>query len=136
MPNNLRHFAIECDDVERAKVFYEAVFGWSIRPWGPPGFYQIFSGTPEDPGVLGALQARREPLRGAGNRGFECTIGVEALAPVIEAVTANGGKIAMSEYRIEGVGNLIYVEDTEGNRVGVMAYDRTFDWPSGVQGER
>lgn len=132
-PNNLRHFAVECDDVERAKSFYEAVFGWSIRPWGPPGFYQIFSGTPEDPGVLGALQARREPLTGGGgNRAFECTIGVEALEPIVAAVEANGGRVAMSRYRIEGVGELIYFEDTEGNRVGAMAYDLAYPWPPGV----
>ena len=132
MPNNLRHFAIECDDVERAKQFYEAVFAWNIRPWGPPGFYQIFTGTPEDPGVLGALQERREPLVEGGSRGFECTIGVEALEPVIKAVEANGGRVVMDRYRIEGVGDLIYVEDTEGNRVGVIKYDLAYAWPAGV----
>ena len=134
--NNLRHFAIECDDVERAKTFYEQVFGWTINPWGPPGFYQIVTGTPDSPGVLGALQERHAPLEGAGSRGFQATFGDEDLAPVIRAVRACGGRVVMPEHRIEGVGNLIYFEDTEGNRVGVMKYDEDYAWPPGVAGSR
>ena len=132
MPANLRHFAIECDDVERARHFYQSVFGWRIEPWGPPGFYQIFTGTPEKPGVLGALQQRRDPLTGTGNRGFECSFGVQSVRDVIASVTANGGRIAMSEFRIEGVGNGAYFLDTEGNRFGVMQYDAELEWPSGT----
>ena len=39
MTATLRHFAINADDVPRAKRFYEEVFGWSFTPWGPPNFY-------------------------------------------------------------------------------------------------
>ena len=41
MPATLRHFAINADDVPRAKAFYEKVFGWNFNPWGPPDFYQV-----------------------------------------------------------------------------------------------
>ena len=40
MPATLRHFAINADDVQRAKAFYEKVFGWAFNPWGPPNFYR------------------------------------------------------------------------------------------------
>ena len=132
MTANLSHFAIECDDVERAKAFYEAVFGWRIEPWGPPGFYQVFTGAKARPGVQGALQGRREPLTGTGNRGFECTIGVDSLRDAVAAATAGGGRIDMPEYRIEGVGNLVYILDTEGNRVGIMQYDAGLAWGEGA----
>jgi predicted enzyme related to lactoylglutathione lyase len=56
--NHLSYFLIYCDDVERGKRFYQAVFGWHIEP---------------------------------------C---------------------------IEGVGNVFYFIDTEGNRVGAMKYDK------------
>ena len=36
----LRHLAINADDVQRAKAFYETVFGWRFEPWGPPDYYQ------------------------------------------------------------------------------------------------
>ncbi len=131
MPANLSHFAIECDDVERAKRFYEAVFGWRIEPWGPPGFYQIFTGTKEQPGALGALQSRRQPLTGTGMRGFECSFSVTSVKDVITAVPANGGSVAMSEFRIEGVGNGAYFHDTEGNRFAALQYDKGISWPAG-----
>jgi predicted enzyme related to lactoylglutathione lyase len=126
MPNHLRHFAISADDVERARRFYEAVFGWEFEPWGPPDFYLIRTGPPEDPGVQGALQARRTALSGAGMRGFECTIGVDALDVVLAAVPAHGGTVLSAPFTIEGVGRLSFVQDTEGNRVGVMQYDPAY----------
>ena len=36
MPNDVAHFAIHADDCQRAKRFYEEVFGWTFEPWGPP----------------------------------------------------------------------------------------------------
>jgi predicted enzyme related to lactoylglutathione lyase len=122
MANNVSHFAIECGDVERAKAFYEGVFGWRIQPWGPPGYYHIYTGTAERPGILGDLRSRREPLSGTGNRGYECTIVIDDLAAITKAIEAHGGKIVSGAYRIENVGDLAYFEDTEGNRAGVMHY--------------
>jgi len=80
---NVSHFAIECDDVERAKRFYEAVFGWTIRPWGPPNYYHITTGTVETPGILGDLRERRHKLAGgsAGASGYICTINIGAMEP-------------------------------------------------------
>ena len=121
-PSNVGNFSIECDDVERAKRFYESVFEWRIEPWGPPGYYRIITGTAQQPGIRGDLRGRREPLTGTGNPGFECTITVESLADVLAAIEAHGGRIVSSRFRIEGVGDLAYFEDTEGNRAGVMQH--------------
>ncbi len=126
MANHLRHFAIHADDVERARRFYQAVFGWSFEPWGPPGYYLIRTGTGSDRGVAGALQERQTALTGDGMRGFECTIGVEALDPVLAAVLEHGGAQLTRPYVIDGVGRLGFIQDTEGNRVGVMQYDPAY----------
>ena len=61
MPAIFRHFAINADDVGRAKSFYENVFGWRFDPWGPPDFYQVKNAGG---GLLGALQGRREIVPG------------------------------------------------------------------------
>jgi len=121
MPATIRHFAIHADDVPRAKRFYEAVFDWRFEPWGPPGFYQI-----REAGLLGALQERREPLAGTGMRGYELTIGVDDLEAAMASIRSHGGILIDAPFRIEGVGELVYIADTEGNRVGVMQYDRDF----------
>ena len=47
------------------------------------------------------------------------------LGAVTDAAKAAGGRIVMDPYSIPGVGTLIFVEDTEGNIVGAMRYDRT-----------
>ncbi len=64
MPDTpVAHFAINADDVPRARAFYEAVFGWEFTPFGPPGFFQIETGSRAPFGrVQGALQERREAL--------------------------------------------------------------------------
>src|SRR5215472_6844417 len=91
VPNNLKHFAINANDVPRAKTFYQKTFGWKFTPWGPPGFYLIRTGTDDDPGVHGALQGRREIVSGKPMYGFECTIGVDSIDETIAAIEANGG---------------------------------------------
>ncbi len=55
--------------------------------------------------------------------GVEASIGVEDIHATIAAAEAAGGKIIMPPYRIEGVGELFYFEDTEGNLLGAMQYD-------------
>jgi uncharacterized protein len=118
---NVRHFAINADDLQRARQFYGKVFGWSFEAWGPPGFFMIATG---DSGPLGSLQQRRELVPGRRMTGFECTIAVEQdVDKVAAAVKANGGKIVMEKATIPGVGDLIFFEDPEGNLAGAMRYD-------------
>ncbi len=118
MANQVRFFSIACDDVERARKFYQAVFGWTFEDWGPPGFYLIHGA-----GLPGAIQKRHEPLAGAASASFELTVGVDDVDEIARKVAAAGGAIVMQKSHIETVGTLIYFTDSEGNRVGAMKYD-------------
>ncbi len=120
MPTQFRHFAINADDIPRAKLFYEQAFGLDFTPWGPPDFYQIKN---VGDGVQGALHERRELVDGKRANTFETTLGVDDLNQTIAAVEKNGGKIVMAPFHIEGVGELMYFEDTEGNICGAMQYE-------------
>lgn len=117
-PNAVAHFAINADDVERARAFYESVFGWRFDPWGPPNFYMIEAGAAPQ----GSLQKRRELVAGTRTVTFECTVAVTDLAATVDAVTAAGGKVVMGPVTIPTVGDLIFFEDTEGNVAGAMQY--------------
>ena len=117
MAATFRHFAINADDVPRAKQFYEGVFGWSFDPWGPPDYYQVKNAGA---GLLGALQERRDIVAGVRANTFETSFGVDDLKATIAAVETAGGRIVMQPYRIEGVGERIYFQETEGNLVGAM----------------
>jgi predicted enzyme related to lactoylglutathione lyase len=125
MPNNVSFFAINADDVPRARQFYATVFKWNFEPWGPPGFYLIATGQEPDGGHSGGLQERRELLPGQKMIGFECTVEVENIDETIRAVEANGGRIAAPKFHIPTVGTVAYVVDTEGNVVGISQRERT-----------
>lgn len=118
--SGVQHFAINANNVDRARRFYEKALGWKFTPWGPPNFYQIDGG----PGAIrGALQERRELLDGQKTVGFECTVAVDDIDATERAVAAAGGKVAMARSVIVGVGTLMFFEDTEGNVFGAMQYD-------------
>jgi Predicted enzyme related to lactoylglutathione lyase len=116
-------FAINADDVPRARRFYEQIFGWTFRPWGPPNFYLIKSAT-EQGDEMGALQERRELVPGTRMIGFECTIEVDDTDRAIRAIEVNGGKIATPKLHIPTVGTVFYFLDTEGNVVGACQRER------------
>lgn len=125
MPNPVAHFAIHADDCDRAKSFYESVFGWTFEPWGPPGFWRVHT-TPE--GISGALQQRRSAVSGDGMIGYECSISVEDVTACAKAIEEHGGTIESPPFTISNVGTVLYFRDPEGNRVGAMQYvDGLFD---------
>ena len=124
MPNHLSHFAINADDLPRARRFYEKVFGWQFEPWGPPGFYLLHTGTPQNPGIQGALQQRRELSPGQRMIGYECTIGVESADAIASLAQTSGGKVVMAKTIIPTVGELVWLQDPEGNVFGAMKYEQ------------
>jgi uncharacterized protein len=114
MTATFRHFAINADDVDRARGFYQAVFGWTFSPWGPPDFFQT---KDAGKGVMGALQKRQDM-----GSGLMTTFGVDDIRAALAAVEANGGQVVMQPYRIEGVGEIGYFKDCEGNVCGIAQY--------------
>jgi predicted enzyme related to lactoylglutathione lyase len=125
MTGELAHFAINADDVEATKAFYEHVFGWRFTPWGPPDFFHIETGAAAGSPPQGALQRRRDLVPGAPTTGFECTVAVPDVDAVTTAALAHGGRVVMARTTITGVGDLVFVADPSGNVVGAMRYDDT-----------
>ena len=98
----------------------------AVHRLGTSGIFLIRTGNDNDPGVQGALQGRREVVAGKPMFGFECTLGVDSIDETIKAVETNGGKIVMPKFHIPTVGTLIFFEDTEGNVVGAMQYEESY----------
>ncbi|MGK2949935.1 MAG: VOC family protein [Acidimicrobiales bacterium] len=114
----ISHFAINADEPDRARRFYEQTFGWSLQPWGPPGFFRD-SRTP----VVAVVQQRRS-LIDTPSQGFECTVAVDDLGVVMRRAVAAGGRVVLDPTVIDGVGELVWLQDTEGHVVGAMRYER------------
>ena len=119
---HVAHFSINADDLDRAKAFYDAAFGWGFQAYGPPGFYMI-QGAGGPAGMFASLQQRREIVPGKPMHGLECTLSVEDSLAAEAAVLKAGGKIVMPRTILAGVGTLFFFEDTEGNIMGAMQYD-------------
>jgi predicted enzyme related to lactoylglutathione lyase len=119
---SISHFAINADDLARARRFYEGVFGWTFEPFGTPDFFLIKTGAPGAKGIEGVLQKRRIPRSGDGVIGFECTVAVPDIDEAGRAVVAHGGKIVMHKFHL-AEGKIIQFLDTEGNVVCAMEYE-------------
>ncbi len=122
MPNHLSFFVIHADDLPRARRFYEKAFGWKIQPWGPPDFFLVSTGPPDNPGIGGALQKRHELLPGKAPFTYECSISVDDIDAAAKTIEASGGKILMPKCEIPTVGFLIKFLDPEGNVACAVQY--------------
>jgi uncharacterized protein len=118
MHGEIRHFAINADDVPATRRFYETLFGWTFEePFGP-GFLRTTSAG----AAVGAIQARRALLPDARTTGFECTFAVDDVDATARAVVASGGRVVMDKSVIPGVGELIFFADPSGNVAGAMRF--------------
>jgi uncharacterized protein len=123
---HVAHFAVNADDVDEARRFYGAVFGWTFEPWGPPEFFHIRTADGGEPGLHAALQGRRDFDR-RRVVGFECTVAVDDVDAVVEAVRAGGGTVLMEKTTLAGIGDLVWFADPSGNVVGAMQYHADAD---------
>jgi predicted enzyme related to lactoylglutathione lyase len=121
--SQVAHFAINADDLDRARGFYTNVFGWKFEAWGPPGFYMIQSGDTLKVPLQASLQKRRELVPGTRMTGFECTVSVPDIDAAARAIETHGGKIVMPICTLAGIGRLLFFQDPEGNLAGAMQYD-------------
>jgi uncharacterized protein len=116
------HFEIHAADPDRAERFYRDVFGWEVNRWeGAPIDYRLITtGADDEPGINGAILQRQGELDGQAVTAFVCTVEVDDLAAVEEAVPAAGGEQVLERGEIENVGSFAYFKDTEGNIFGAL----------------
>ncbi|HET7134110.1 MAG TPA: VOC family protein [Gammaproteobacteria bacterium] len=126
MANSVVHFEIFASDVERARKFYERVFGWTFEVAGPPDFYLISTGDPKDPGLThGLIAKRRGPSAEGSLNAFRVTIAVRSITQSMAAIEAAGGKLRSAATLVPDVGTVAEFADTEGNVACVMEHDNS-----------
>ncbi len=125
MANSVVHFEIFASDVERARKFYEQVFGWRFEPMGPPDMYHIQAGKEADAGLkLGLMAKRGRPVadKEASTNAFRCTISVRSASETLAAITAAGGTVRSPVVDIPHVGKVAEFADTDGNITCIMEH--------------
>ena len=122
------HFEIQVDDIERAKAFYAAAFGWTYQDYtdfvGTP-YWGVVTGAQDTPGIDGGLHPRPAPAPAPeqGTNAFVCTMGVEDYDATEAKILAAGGQVALPKYALPGMAWQGYYLDTEGNVFGLHQPD-------------
>ena len=119
--NKVSHFEIPYDDQERAKKFYQDVFGWQISKF-PDMDYHLATTTPSDekmhPKEPGAINGGLLPKDPTGSHPM-IVIDVPSIEEHIKKVESSGGKTVMPVMKIGEFGLYARVSDTEGNIIGI-----------------
>jgi len=114
------HFEIPVNDIQRAKAFYEKLFGWKITQWKSPDanmeYFMIETTKMGKTAINGGMMKRNMP-------GQSVTIypTVKSIDVTLQKAVQNGGRIALPKSNI-GDGSMGAVGaffDTEGNLIGV-----------------
>ena len=119
------HFEIHATEPQALMAFYAALFGWTFEKWGEVDYWAISSGPPGAPGIDGGLLLRRGPRAAVGQpvNAFVCTVEVASLDESFARAQELGAGPAVPKMPIPGVGWLAYVQDPDGNILGLMQPD-------------
>lgn len=104
---------IAVSDLEVAKAFYAAAFGWTFNDYGPDYAGIRWS---DGEGEVGGLNATAEPSRG-GPLVLLWSADLDATA---QAVRDAGGEVLRGPYEFPG-GRRLHFADPSGNELGVWA---------------
>lgn len=116
--NAVGWFEIYVDNMERAKKFYQSVFGVTLEQLDTPGVEMwSFSGDINAYGTPGALV--KMPGFSAGRNSVLVYFSCDDCAVEEKKVKEFGGKIEKSTFSIGHYGNIALVYDTEGNMFGL-----------------
>lgn len=122
------HFELQADDLDRAKGFYAAVFGWRYEDYsamtGTP-YWGVVTGDEGTPGINGGIQQRPAPAPAPeqGTNSAVLTMQVDDYDATHVAIMAAGGQVALPKYAFPGMAWQGYYLDTEGNTFGIHQAD-------------
>lgn len=116
MPHgDLGHFEIPADDIQRAKRFYEGVFGWQFSSADSMPDYEMFtspSGKVQSGGAIG----KRGDTAGEVARQY---VTVDSVDAALTKTQELGGSIVVPKDEVPGMGLWAAIKDTEGNEIGI-----------------
>jgi predicted enzyme related to lactoylglutathione lyase len=109
--HTIDYIEITVTDVDAAKAFYAAAFGWSFNDYGPD-----YAGIQGDGKEVGGLR-RDSDVRAGGPL---VLLYSEDLEGSVDAVSAAGGTIVEPIYAFPG-GRRFHFADPAGNQLGVWS---------------
>jgi len=103
-------FEIAADNVDRARKFYGALFGWKIERFpGMTDYWHIDTGGGDDT-PDGGLMARKHP-----QQPITSYVNVESVTQFAAKVEKLGGKVCVPKTAVPQMGYFAVCQDTENN---------------------
>jgi uncharacterized protein len=120
----MARFEIYVNDVTRAKAYYAGLFGWTFSPMAgaEAAEYHLIDGKHFGQHLAGGMMRRMDQSHAPGSavRGGTMTFEVDDCDAKYAWALANGGGEALPPMDFPSVGRCAYVEDGEGNIVGLI----------------
>lgn len=115
--NKVVHFELPTDDLERAKKFYQEIFGWQMRDM--PEMHYVLANTvevderqmPKESGAINGGMFERKDFMVAPT----FSIDVKSIEEAVEKIKKAGGTILREKTSVGTMGFVAYFKDTEGN---------------------
>jgi len=118
MKNPVGYFEVPVLDIERAILFYEAVFGYSLERSSIDGNEMaLFSFDEMASGITGALAQGESYI--PSKQGSRIYFSVDDIDNTLGNVISLGGKILYPKTSIGELGWVAEFEDTEGNCIAL-----------------
>jgi hypothetical protein len=121
MSGRVVHFEVPFDDADRAREFYQEVFGWQIQPMPEMDYNMVQTGPvsdqgmPSEPGYIGGGMMQRQ----APYTSPVLTVAVDDIDAAIVAIEKHGGAAAGEKMAVGDMGFAAYFTDSEGNLLGL-----------------
>jgi predicted enzyme related to lactoylglutathione lyase len=112
---DLTHFEIPAEDPDRARDFYQHLFGWSFQQM--PGYdgYHLFT-TPAGEEAIGGAIGKRGVSAPEKMRTY---VWVDSIDDTLPKVAEAGGSVVEAKAEVPGQGFYAVLADTEGNEIAL-----------------
>jgi len=120
------YFDMTVHDVDKARQFFENVFGWKFEKLEPSDqYYRIEAGSADEPGINGGIGMVGQARISEGRPLTQVSIPVPDLEAFIAKIKDNGGYVLEGKLAIPGVGWYATCAEPGGLIFGVIERDHT-----------
>jgi len=114
--NRMDYIEFPATDIEKTKRFYNHVFGWEFKDWGP-AYASFYDGR-----LGGGFNGEAQPAgaEGGKTRGVLVVLYATSLDEVKRKVKEAGGKIVREIFEFPG-GKRFHFADPNGNELAVWS---------------
>ena len=119
MANAINWFEIPVKNFNKAKTFYETIFGATMQPMEAMGMKSAFFPADLENGSIGGCIIEGQGYKPSNKGSLVYLNGGEDLSVTLSKVEQAGGKIILPKTAIGHNGFMAHFEDTEGNKIGL-----------------